>query len=237
MPSMHLPLPRLFALACFASLLALGAGRAQAADQDAAEVATVAEQFLRQQLAHLPGEPEIGLEAVRTDKQPACEALSAFLPSGARLRSRMAVGIRCAGPKPWTLYVQATVSVPGTYFVAARALPLGHTISESNLSPRAGDLLNLAPGTIVHPAQAVGYITSQRVGAGQALRASSLRHAQSVLRGHTVRVQARGPGFMVSSEGQALENAAPGNQVQVRTPNGQIVIGVVQDAGTVEIQL
>ena len=42
---------------------------------------------------------------------------------------------------------------------------------------------------------------------------------------------------MVSSEGQALDNAAPGATVQVRMPSGQVVSGVVRNAGLVEMHL
>ena len=39
------------------------------------------------------------------------------------------------------------------------------------------------------------------------------------------------------SEGEALDNAAPGATVQVRTAGGQVVSGIVKNAGLVEIQL
>jgi len=52
-----------------------------------------------------------------------------------------------------------------------------------------------------------------------------------------VRITARGAGFVISSEGQALDDAAPGAMVQVRTTSGQIVSGVVRSAGMVEVQL
>jgi len=42
---------------------------------------------------------------------------------------------------------------------------------------------------------------------------------------------------MVSSEGEAMGNAAPGAVVQVRTAGGQVVSGVVRNATLVEIQL
>jgi flagella basal body P-ring formation protein FlgA len=57
------------------------------------------------------------------------------------------------------------------------------------------------------------------------------------VRGSNVRINARGNGFVVSSEGQAMDNGAPGAMVQVRTANGQVVSGVVRNAGLVEIQL
>ena len=205
--------------------------------QDPASIQALAEDFLRQRLSYLPGRAEIAFEPLRGQPPEACTALSAFLPSGARARPRMTVGVRCTAPRPWTAYLQASVAVPGTYYVAASPLALGQTVTLEHLEARGGDLIRLAAGIVVDPSEALGRTASQRIAAGQPLRQTSLRHAQAVLRGHTVKVLARGPGFMVASEGEAMDNAPPGSSVMVRTASGQIVSGVVQDAGTVEIAL
>ena len=47
-----------------------------------------------------------------------------FMPTGARLWGRTTVGVRCAGERPWTIYLQARVSLHATYYLAARALAL-----------------------------------------------------------------------------------------------------------------
>ncbi|WP_188588954.1 flagellar basal body P-ring formation chaperone FlgA, partial [Achromobacter denitrificans] len=173
----------------------------------------------------------------RAERLTPCDVLSPFLPSGMKLRARMTVGVRCNAPKPWTTYVQATVSVPGQYYVASRLIASGQALSPDDLAPRDGDLIALPPGAITDPQAVVGMTAAYRINAGQTVRGSSLRNAQSVLRGTNVRINARGNGFVVSSEGQALENAAPGAMVQVRTAGGQVVSGVVRNAGLVEIQL
>lgn len=220
-----------------ASPAAAGQVPAAAAVQDPASIQALAEDYLRKRLSHLPGHAEIAFEPLRRQDWEACQAMSAFLPSGMRPRPRMTVGVRCTAPSPWTAYLQASVSVPGTYYVASMPLSMGQTVKPEHLAPRSGDLLRLPLGAIVEPDQAIGRSTTQRVAAGQPLRQTALRHAEAVLRGHTVKLMARGPGFMVSSEGQAMDNAAPGSTVQVRTASGQVISGVVQDAGTVEIQL
>ncbi|MEI2417595.1 flagellar basal body P-ring formation chaperone FlgA [Orrella sp. JC864] len=229
-----------FALAALAlqAVPAQAGARAQApAGQAAQAIEALAESFLMQQLAHLPGQPEIAVEPVRARQLAGCDSLDAFLPAGVRPRPRMSVGVRCMGPENWTLYVQASVTVPGTYYVAAAPVAMGQTLAAEHLAPRSGDLLRLPPGAVTDPGMAIGHTASQRIAAGQPLRQSVLRDPRSVLRGNTVKVLARGPGFMVASEGQALDNATPGSTVMVRTPSGQIVSGVVQDAATVEIQL
>ena len=148
----------------------------------------------------------------------------------------MTVGIRCTAPKAWTAYVQASVSVPGQYYVASRTIAAGQALTLADLAPRDGDLVALPPARSPtgHGGRHDGGLSDHRRPADQG---AALRNAQSVVRGSNVRINAVGKGFMVSSEGQALDNAAPGATVQVRMPSGQVVSGVVRNAGLVEMHL
>lgn len=221
-----------------ALLLPLATAQGQEAATQAPEaIALAAQTYLLDQLAGLPGQPSIAIDPPRTERLAPCDAMSPFMPSGMKLRSRMTVGVRCNTPKPWTTYVQATVSVPGYYYVATRMIAAGQALTPDDLTPRDGDLVALPPGAVTDPQMVVGMTAAHRINAGQPVRGSSLRNAQSVVRGANVRINARGNGFVVSSEGQALENAAPGATVQVRTAGGQVVSGVVRNASLVEIQL
>lgn len=213
------------------------AGTAIANPQDPGAVSQAAEDYLRQQLAQMPGDPSIKMDEVRTDHLAACDSLQAYMPGGARPRARMSVGVRCTGPRAWSVFVQATVSLPGQYFVAARMINAGEVITATDVAPRDGDLVNLPPGAMTDMPNIVGMTAANRIAAGQPFKSTALRSPGAVQRGQTVRINARGPGFVVSSEGQAMENAAPGAMVQVRTASGQIVSGVVQSQGTVEIPL
>lgn len=231
----------LHARACLAALALTCSGTALA-QQDAASqapeaIALAAQSYLLDQLSGLPGQPSVAIDPPRADRLAPCDAMAPFMPSGMKLRSRMTVGVRCNAPKPWTTYVQATVSVPGYYYVASRMISAGQALTPDDLSPRDGDLVSLPPGAITDPQTVVGMTAAYRINAGQPVRGSSLRNAQSVVRGSNVRINARGNGFVVSSEGQAMDNGAPGAVVQVRTASGQVVSGVVRNAGLVEIQL
>ncbi|WP_459618380.1 flagellar basal body P-ring formation chaperone FlgA [Bordetella sp. 2513F-2] len=222
------------ALACMgASAAAAGAAPAQ----DPGQLARSVVLYLESRLADIPGKATITVDPVRTERLPACEALEPFLPSALRLRARMSVGVRCTAPQAWTTYVQASLSIAGEYYVAARRIAPGRVIEAADLEARAADLVALPPGVITDPAQAVGMRAAYRIAAGQPLKGSALRSAQSVERGQNVRIVANGKGFVVTGEGEVLADAAPGARVQVRTASGQIVSGIVQNAGLVEIPL
>ncbi|KHK60787.1 flagellar basal body P-ring biosynthesis protein FlgA [Burkholderia sp. A9] len=205
--------------------------------QDPESIRRTALAFLQQQVAGLPGKTTATVAAAFPRGLAACTTLEPFLPTGARLWGRTTVGVRCAGERPWTVYLQAKVAVQATYYVAARQIAPGEPLSAADLVARDGDLTVLPLAVITDPAQAVGATALARISAGLPLRQDLLKSPASVSAGQTVRVVAAGPGFTISAEGSALANAAPGQSVRVRMAAGQIVTAIVKDAGTVEIPL
>ncbi|KWO44801.1 flagellar basal body P-ring formation chaperone FlgA [Burkholderia ubonensis] len=205
--------------------------------QDPDTIRRTALAFLQQQMAGLPGKPAASVAPSFPRGLAACTTLEPFLPTGARLWGRTTVGVRCAGERPWTVYLQAKVTVQATYYAAARQIAPGEVLTAADLVARDGDLTLLPLAVITDPSQAVGSTALARVAAGLPLRQDMLKSAASVSAGQTVRVVAAGPGFTISAEGSALANAAPGQSVRVRMAAGQIVTAIVKDAGTVEIPL
>ncbi|WP_175730591.1 flagellar basal body P-ring formation chaperone FlgA [Burkholderia ambifaria] len=205
--------------------------------QDPDAIRRTALAFLQQQIAGLPGKTTATVATAFPRGLAACTTLEPFLPTGARLWGRTTVGVRCAGERPWTVYLQAKVAVQATYYVAARQIAPGEPLTAADLVARDGDLTVLPLAVITDPAQAVGATALARISAGLPLRQDMLKSAASVSAGQTVRVVAAGPGFTISAEGSALANAAPGQSIRVRMGAGQIVTAIVKDAGTVEIPL
>lgn len=225
--------------ALFAALsLLMGTVQAQPQPprQDAAALRQAAEQFLRAQTAGLPGEVELTVGQIDTRTSlPACPAPDVFLPNGSRLWGRTTVGIRCTAPSPWTIYVGATVQVIGEYITTAAPIAQGQLVEPIHLTRARGDLTTLPNGIITDPSQAVGRTASISLPAGMPLRGDALRAQQAIQQGQTVRVISNGPGFQVSTEAKALNNAAAGQVAQARTPSGQVVSGVARAGGIVEV--
>ncbi len=208
-----------------------------AGQEDGETIRKTALAFLQQQSVGLPGNVAVTVSPVFPRGLAACDSLEPFMPPGARSWGRTTVGVRCVGAKPWTLYVAARVAVDVTYYVAGRQIEPGETLSVADLVPREADLASLPRTVVTDPSQATGALALLRISAGLPLRTDMLRSAASVTIGQTVRVIAVGTNFTISSEGSVLNNAAPGQQVRVRTPEGQIITGVVKDANTVQIQI
>jgi len=205
--------------------------------QDGDSIRAAALAFLQQEAAGLPGKADITVTPVFPRGLAPCSTLEPFMPPGARLWGRTTVGVRCTGERPWTLYLQARVSLQATYYLAARAMVPGEVLSAADLTARDGDITSMPQAIVTDPSQAIGAVTLSRIVAGLPLRTDMLRGASSIAIGSSVHVVTSGAGFSISAEGSAMNNAAPGQQVRVKTAGGQIITGIVKDSSTVEVQL
>lgn len=207
------------------------------AGQAAEPVEQSARALLERQGAGLPGQVEIEVGKLDpANRLPPCAELEAFLPTGVRAWGRINVGVRCASPVNWTVYLPAHVRVVTDYVVTREALRRGQIIGPGDIGTERGDLTALPDNTLTDPSRAIGVHAAQSVAAGQPLRVDMLRLPPAVERGQTVRVVGSGSGFSVSGEGRALNRAGDGESVRVRLANGQIVTGIARAGGIVEMR-
>jgi flagella basal body P-ring formation protein FlgA len=235
-PAAHPPSPSSAPVQSTA-LTASAPDAAPAGQQDGESIRRAALAFLQQQTVGLPGKVTATVAPAFARGLAACTTLAPFMPPGAPLWGRTTVGVRCAGARPWTLYLQARVSLEAPYYLAARQIEPGTVLTVADLTTREGDLANLPRAIITDASQAVGAVALERISAGMPLRQDMLKSATSVTIGQTVRVVAVGQGFTISSEGSVMNNATPGQQVRVKTPGGQIISGIVKDGSTVQIPM
>jgi flagella basal body P-ring formation protein FlgA len=206
------------------------------AQQDPAAVHASVLAFLERETQGLPGEVQISVAPFDARNQlPPCAALAPFLPAGTRAWGQVNVGVRCDSPVTWTAYAQAQVKVFGSYLVATRPLRSAQIVGHADIDLRKGELTALPDNVLNDPVQAVGHHTRFAVAAGAPLRATMLRMPDAVRQGREVQVVGIGKGFRVSTEGRALNSAAPGESVRVRLPDGQVATGTARADGSVEL--
>jgi len=191
--------------------------------------------YAQTQSQSLPGKVSIQIGEIdsRTVLR-ACAALEAFTPSGSQMIGKTSIGVRCNEQPGWTLFVQATIRVTATLLVANRPLSQNTVLGENDFSLQSGELGQ--PGILTDPAQAVGKTLKFGIGAGQVLRQDMLRLPFVVTQNQTVEVRVHGSGFAVRASGQALNNAAEGQNVQVRMASGQVVNGTAGKDGSVDVR-
>jgi len=206
------------------------------APQNHDELRLAVEHFLTAQAAGLPG--KVRIEVGHIDPRlnlAACTSPEPFLPNSSRAWGKTTVGVRCAAPTAWTIYLKATVHMHGDYVVAAVPLAQGQVVGLNDLKTAQGDLTALPSGVITNPSQAIGQKLSMSVAIGAPLRKELLRAQQAIQAGQAVRLVSSGPGFKVSTEGKAISSANDGQSVQTRTASGQMVSGIARMGGIVEV--
>lgn len=194
------------------------------------------EQFLQTQTAGLPGQVKISVGKLDSRLNlAACDALEPFLPTGSRIWGKTTVGVRCASPTSWTLYLQADISVIGDYLISAAPLAQGQLVSDNQLSIASGDLTRLPNGIITDKSQAIGKTVVMSIPAGTPLRMDALRAQAAIKQGQSVKLVSSGNGFQVTADGHALTTANAGQAVQIRIANGQVISGIAKADGVVEV--
>ncbi len=188
-----------------------------------------------------PGAMRVEIEPGRLDPRlrlAPCERIEPYLPPGARAWGRSRVGLRCVqGPTPWNVYLPVTVKVFAPAWVAATALPAGSEVQPGMLRQAEVDWAAQPAPPVLDAARLVGRQLARPVAAGAAVRQSDLKQRQWFAAGDTVQLVARGQGFSVSGEGQAMSPGVEGQSVRVRTDNGRVLTGQAIGQNRVEVQL
>lgn len=220
------------------SLLIAGASFGQSAPQfqDTNELRTVAEVFLSTQTQSFPGQTNITVGKIDNRlKLPACDNVSPFLMPGSKPWGKITMGIRCAKPSSWIIYVSAQISVMADYYVAATPLSSGQVISATDIRKVNGDLTSLPIGAITNPTQAIGRALNISLTSGSVLRTDAIKSTLAIQQGQSIKVISTGPGFQVSTEAMALNNANEGQIAKAKTISGQMISGIARIGGIIDI--
>lgn len=231
-------------LAALACAWLASAAQAQSVTDPAAELPALTQRWLddaitRNQPAGLPLRMEVSIGALDTRLRLApCARVEPYLPAGSRLWGRTRLGLRCVeGQTAWNVFLPVTVKAFGPAWVLTGNVASGAVLAATDAAEAEVDWAADAAAVVANPDQWVGQIASRPLVAGQALRQSMVRPPSIFKAGAQVRVVAQGPGYAVTSAGQALTAGAVGQTVRVRMDNGRTISGIVGENGTVDVTL
>jgi flagella basal body P-ring formation protein FlgA len=133
-----------------------------------------------------------------------------------------------------TGWAHETIEIP----VFNRALPAGTTVQESDLDWISIRADRLVGNVVTDTRQLVGMTTRRPLRADQILRVSDLVMTPAVRKNTLVTLALQSGAMSLSLMGKVLEDAAIGQSVRVMNVNSKKeLVGVVRDAGTVEIPI
>lgn len=204
--------------------------------QDTNALRTIAEEFLATQTTGLQGQTNITIGKIDNRlKLTTCGNLSPFLMPGSKPWGKITMGIRCSSPSPWTIYVSAQIRITADYYVTANPLSIGQMIGAADIRKISGDLSSLPIGAITNPTQAIGRSLNTSLISGSVLRIDVLKANPAIQQGQSIKVVSAGPGFEVSTEAMALNNANEGQVAKAKTSSGQLVSGIARVGGIIDI--
>jgi flagella basal body P-ring formation protein FlgA len=209
---------------------------AQADSQLNSQIRQVAERYLKSRVADIPGKATITVaEPARSSRLAGCSSLEAFQTQNAKRVGRTSVGVRCLAPSTWSIYLSARVSVVTQYVTAAANLRPGQKLDEGDLVIKTGDISAFPDDVALSAEQAIDHTLVFGVLSGTPLRARMLREPPVVQQGQSIKLVLKGNGFQVSADAVALANATDGQVVKTKTSSGQVISGVAQSGGTVQV--
>lgn len=222
-------------------LMATGPGAYAATSewQPISDIARAAEEYL---IRHRIG-PSARRTSVRAGaldvrlKLPRCDRpLEAFMRHGAVVRDRTIVGVRCAGVKPWKVYVPVNVVVTAKVIVARQPLSRGHLLTAEDLVAEDRDVTRSIRGYFTDASQLVGHRVKSPLLPGSVITPSVLEADKFVRRGQTVTLVVQGGGIDIAMAGKALADGALNQRIKVENLNsGRVVEGIVRSKEHVEV--
>lgn len=135
------------------------------------------------------------------------------------------------------VWVKARVTVEKTWVEAAETLPMGRTISASQLLLKTGPRFPFESPLIAKLDEAVGRKPVRTLASGAALAAGMLAVAHDVERGDTVAVEVKVGGAVLAFQATAESSGRTGDQVMVKNPeNGKTFLAKIQEKGRVLVE-
>lgn len=195
---------------------------------------TYAAEYLEQQgyryeVTALPLDRRLRLAACDT-------ALEAFMPPGGRIGGSSTVGVRCAGPSPWSLFVQVNARIYSEVAVAMRPLARGETLTAADVRLEERDITRLPSGFLTSLDEVVGMKARRPLATGHVIGRNAVEAPRLVRRGQIVTLVAGSGAVEIRATGKALSDAAAGERVRVRNERSdRVVEGVVANDGTVRV--
>ncbi|MFL0796536.1 MAG: flagellar basal body P-ring formation protein FlgA [Cellvibrionaceae bacterium] len=141
-----------------------------------------------------------------------------------RQSGRTSVQVICNSSTPWKVLVGAQVSITAPVAVAARSLPRGHRIQNSDIRMESQSLGNLRNGYVMDPQDILGKSLKRSVSTGSTLRVGNFLTPKMITKGNDVTIQAQLGKLIVVSTGTALSDGQLGQQIAVKNLQSQKVI-------------
>jgi len=166
-----------------------------------------------------------------------CEnPLKSFVNNHNSFGSKISVGVKCEGVKPWSLYVPVNIQRLATVFVAAQPIAKGNQITDIDIQQVSMDISRLRGNYIKSKSEIIGKIPKRSITLGSVFNPRYLRLPIMIKKGDLVDIVAELRGIQIRMEGKAINNGAQGQKINVKNlSSNRIIQAIVQNSGLVKI--
>lgn len=221
-------------------LTAVAAAQPGGPRQDADEITAAAVEFIHtsapnggDRLVVTPAFLDPRLNLARCD-----EPLDTFVRPGTEFSGRVVVGVRCAGNKPWKVYLPVYVGVLQPAVITTRPLSRDHVVSAGDIEVVDRDVSGLSNGYIDQREQVVGRRLARSVGSGIVLQRRLLQEQTLIKKGQSVVLSVQSDSVSIQMAGVAQSKGAKNQLIPVRNlASGKIVEGRVRSDNLVEVSM
>lgn len=171
----------------------------------------------------------IKVSANRLDSRlrlPQCQPpLQAYFPHATGSMARnTTVGVRCSGPRPWSIYVPVTIQVYRDIAVARQSLPQHKILTSGDFRMERLDVSKFSGAYIADPDKLIGKQLRRPVQMGGPLLSTMLKEPIAIKRGQRVTLLAKSQTFEVRMEAKALTDGAVGDKIRVQNLHSKRII-------------
>jgi len=155
-------------------------------------------------------------------------------PRGKQTHGRIPVSVRCRAPKSWSIFMTGSVTVMLPVVVTRQPVNRGDILTTDMLATEPQDLSDLRSLFYTDPTLVLGKEAKRSLAAGSVIFATQIKEPLAVSRGQRVQILARHGAVQISSQGEALQNGAVGDQIRIRNLQSErIVYAWVEGPGRV----
>ena len=205
-----------------------------------ATIRAAAQSYAKSQIPKGPGAAETTVTAGELDTRlrlaQCSQPLTATLPAGMSLQARSTIGVTCAGPVHWTVYVPVTVESRINVLVLKHAVARDVRLTAADVAVEPRKVAGPGAAFLTSAAELGGHTVRRPLPAGTTLSADMFAPDLIVRRGQEVTLLSESGAIEVRASGKAMADAAAGGRIQVQNLSSmRVVEGVVESADIVRV--
>ncbi len=165
-----------------------------------------------------------------------CNAnLIAFTPPGSRMQGNSTIGVRCNGPKRWSIYVSVKIAIYQQALVAINKLSRGQFIGIDDVKQQEVDISTIRGHSFTDINRVLGTKLKRSIQLNQVIDSAAIC---LVCKGDPVVISAGNQTVSVSMAGTALNDGSIGDKIRVQNNASRLILdATITNSGTVSVDI